>query len=123
MTTDALPPRRNGARKSPETSLETPPAPESPASSAGTPLPPGLVYADPDRQKMPAPYRFPAALMPPAPPPPAPGEQTRVCAFCGARMPASALAYWADSSAICADTAACQQRAAVSGLYPVPAEA
>ena len=95
--------------------METPP-------NSGETLPPGLVYADPDRPHPPQPYRFPASMLPPAPPAAAPGELTRTCALCDTKMPLSALGEWADRLA-CLDTAACTARAQAAGLYPQPAEA
>lgn len=76
--------------------------------------------ADPNRPSMPAPSLYLGEHLPPAPPAPAPGEDTRTCAYCFTRMPLSHLDERADSL-ICADTDACQARASASGLYPQPA--
>lgn len=53
----------------------------------------------------------------PRPAPPALTGITRVCSFCMSRQDLSRLAQVADSLQ-CADTGACSERAAASGIYP-----
>jgi hypothetical protein len=75
----------------------------------------------------PEPEPEPAKPVPPAGPAsagtsvgiwPAAAEPARLCSFCNSRRPVSELGQVADSLQ-CADTDACLERAAVSGLYPM----
>src|SRR6266849_7792532 len=75
-------------------------------------------------QPLPLPDPEPAAVteQQPATEQPQPAPVLRLCGFCNTRQPLTGLGQVADSLQ-CLDVAACQERAAKSGLYPMLAEA